>query len=237
MHISRRIGIPVAAAVVVASVIVFSLVFAGSGWLTLKPGMERGKFSYLSDGTLLYNQIKFPIKILVSDESGAHKIPAKEIYISPLSPNERYAFLQAKALDFTPCWLLDMRNFQVTDANPTHYGPARWVNWCPNGPYGLLYDPEAGTLIRVDLETGQANDIPMVDLPWLHGLENISNENMADFLEAHNEYAQANLKTIMWIPGTCVFRVAVDVKPFNKGSTHSYNVEVDLQQNRARELP
>ncbi|MGC8654679.1 MAG: hypothetical protein ACP5US_11895 [Candidatus Kryptoniota bacterium] len=205
-------------------------------WFKLNRGKSAHSFSFKDDGTLLYAGRSFNYRILVPDDKEQFFIPTY-IWISSPNPSGKYVILQAwnRYHDFGSCWLLDLERLTVTDINDTHYGPARWVMWSPNGQYAILEDPEAQVLQRVELNTGHVTDLPVTG--YWGGLQDIAPENTRSAIESRNECEQINLKSFYWVTGTLKFRVTVDVKYYNKvGIDHSFVSEVDLLSGQARQI-
>ena len=206
-------------------------------WFNLNRGKAAHSFSFKDDGTLLYAGRSFNYRILVPDDNEQSFIPP-DIWISSANPSGQYGILQAsnRHHDFGYCWLLDLRHLTVTDINHTHYGPARWVMWSPDGRYAILEDPEAGILQRVELSSGQVVDLPVTC--YINGLQDISPRDTRGYIDKMNQYQQINLQSFQWEPNNSKFTIKVDVGSYNqKGIDHSFSVEVDVPSGQARELP
>lgn len=206
-------------------------------WFSLNFGKSAHSFSFKDDGTLLYSGKAFNYRIVVPDDNNKSFIPT-EIWISSTNPSGQYAILEARNRyqDFGYCWLLDLRHLTVTDINHTHYGPARWVAWSPDGRYAILDDPEAQVLQRVKLSTGQVDDLQVTG--YWGGMEGITPDNTRTAVEAKEEYEDIALQSFYWITGTLKFVVRVDVKKndYKAEIDHSFFVEVDVKSGRSRQL-
>ena len=207
-----------------------------AGWSNLTRGKAAGSFSFKDDDTLLFGGRPFNYRITVPGDNEQPFTPT-DIWISSANSSGQYAILQAsnRYHDFGYCWLLDLKHLTVTDINRTHYGPARWVMWSPEGRYAILEDPEAQVLQRVELNTGQVEDLQTTG--YWGGLQDITSDNTRPAIENSNEYEQINLQSLYWITGTLKFMVRVDVKYYNRvGVDHSFVVQVDVQSGQSRQI-
>lgn len=207
-------------------------------WLTLKQGQKKSNFHFDKNGVLSYKSKPFNQKILVQKKFGKqlHESP-DSITISPKSPNGTYVFLHVDLSESRDCWLLDLEKKKIFNANETHYGPSKWVEWSPDDRYAILHDGESGLLQRMDLKTKKIIDLPVAERQWLRGgIENISEENTYEVLSPQDRFGDVNVGSFFWLTGTSMFRVEVDIIDYGLGKLRSYVVEVDVQSGSVREI-
>ncbi|OGU63624.1 MAG: hypothetical protein A2440_03060 [Stygiobacter sp. RIFOXYC2_FULL_38_25] len=217
-------------------------------WIKLSLGSKRKYFSYSKDYILSYKEKKCNDKIVNTIyEDGKPKYSTPQVvYISPSSPNGKFVFLTGCAigsidLDKGGCEesffkLLDLEKMSLTDANDTHYGPAKWVRWSRTNKYAILHDPEAGLLQCVNLETKKVKTLPLAERDGVGTIFNISNENHQHILRAKDQWAEVDEKAFKWNKDETKFYVKMNIMSYDEGIVRSYKVEADLQTGRVLEV-
>lgn len=135
----------------------------GEEWLELRPGQIADGFTLDGRGSLVHNGIKVTKPIPVSYTSDGRTLYARRAYLSPASPNGRYAFLKACDADDESgiCWGLYLIDTKLRILSKTYagkYGPENEVKWAGDGSYATFrYNSEGEThRYRIDLPSGKS---------------------------------------------------------------------------------
>ncbi|MBS3944434.1 MAG: hypothetical protein KGZ42_02975 [Melioribacter sp.] len=211
-------------------------------WIKLKIGKKKNGFEYSKNGYIFYNGRKFLeqiiFKIYGNDKPIVSIPPA--IYISPLSPNKRFAFITGcEVADIDKCAfkifkLLDIQNMSISEANDSKYGTANWVLWSKSNKYAILHDASSGLLQSVNLETKKVKTLPLAERDGVGTIYNISAENQQHVLRKKDQWAEVDEKSFKWSnKEETKFIAKMDILPDGE---RSYWVEVDLLTGRVLEV-